>query len=425
MSHPSPYKGFHNLSAEQRCQQLLNQQRLTAEQKALLRTAVDSDLDQLCQQFSENVLGGFALPFGVVPDVHINDKSYILPLAVEETSIVAGLCKMAKWIRQDGSLTTSQTEQSVMGQVYFTNVANPALFIEQVEQQKQALIDALNETIVNGMFKRGGGVQDFKLRTLHDHGQTNIVVDVYLNSCDAMGANLITQVAEYLKTAIEEITQQPALMGIVSNYNDRSLVTAKITLNNVSTQLGEAIEAASRFAEMDPHRAATHNKGIMNGMDAIILATGNDWRAVEAGCHAYAAAEGHYQALATWRYDGNVLTGHMRMPINVGIVGGVTKVHPQAQISLQLLGVESASELAQVIVAAGLMQNFAALNALVGEGIAKGHMRLHLDNLILQLACEEQYKVALKQSLIHYLNEHGKITLSDAKHLYQLLLDKS
>jgi len=414
MSKPSPFKGLHHLSADERCTKLNELDLISKEQMQMLRSAVHPDLDQLCQQFSENVIGGFALPFGIVPDVPINNKNYILPLAVEETSIVAGLCKMAKWIRKDGLLKTSQTEQSVMGQVYFPEVKNIPAFEKIVSENKEQLIASLNNNIVAGMVKRGGGVSDFRLRVLDSQ---HVVIDVYLLSCDAMGANLITQVAESLKCSISEITGEAELMGIVSNYSDRSITTAEIDIQNIAPALGQAIEAASRFAEMDPHRAATHNKGIMNGIDAILIATGNDWRAVEAGCHAYASKDGQYKALATWRYQDGVLTGVLKAPIAVGTVGGVTKVHPQAQLSLQLLQIHSASELAQVVAATGLLQNLAALNALVGEGIAQGHMRLHIDNLLLQVGVDEQNRGALKKQCIKFLKQHGRITLSDVKAL--------
>lgn len=411
------FKGFHHLTAEQRCERLVAAGLITQQQQQMVRSAVAAELDQLCQQFSENVLGGFVLPLGVVPDVPINDKSYVLPLAVEETSIVAGLCKMAKWIRADGVITTSQTEQSVMGQVYFPEVQDVVAFEQVVLEHKQTLIDGLNKNIVAGMVKRGGGVSDLRLRVLQ---QSNIVIDVYLLSCDAMGANLITQIAESLKQSIGELTGEVGLMGIVSNYSDRSITTATVEIQNISPELGQAIEAASRFAEMDPHRAATHNKGIMNGVDAILIATGNDWRAVEAGCHAYATRDGHYSALATWRYQDGILKGILSAPIAVGTVGGVTKVHPEAQLSLQLLKISSASELAQVVAATGLLQNLAALNALVGEGIAQGHMRLHIDNLLLQLDVTDAQRRELKLQCIDFLKQQGRITLSDA----QLLLDK-
>ena len=422
MTQKSMYKGFHYLTADARCQQLMENGLLSADQKQCLRTAVDLNLDKLCQQLSENVLGGFALPFSVVPDVLINGKSYVLPLVVEETSIVAGLCKMAKWIRQDGFITTSQTENSVMGQVYFPKVKDVSNFQKIVLVHKKNLIDQLNTHVVAGMVKRGGGVFDFRMRILEEK---HIVIDVYLQACDAMGANLVTQVAEYLKQAVGALTGDEALMGIVSNYSDRSITTAQIEIRSVAPNVGQAIEAASHFAMIDPHRASTHNKGIMNGMDAILIATGNDWRALEAGCHAFAAKDGQYRALATWRYEDGILKGILKAPIAVGTVGGVTKVHPQAQISLQLLGVESASELAQVVAAAGLLQNLAALNALVGEGIAKGHMRLHIDNLLLQCEVEAEHKGALKMMCVEFLKEKGHLTLSDVKNKYAQFLARS
>jgi hydroxymethylglutaryl-CoA reductase len=416
MSKESTFKGYHRLTADQRCEKLVDAGLLTKAQMQLLREAVHPDLDKLVQQFSENVLGGFVLPFGIVPDVPINNKNYILPLAVEETSIVAGLCKMAKWVRADGQMTTSQTEQSVMGQVYFPHVKDVAAFEKTVLEHKEKLIDDLNAHIVAGMVKRGGGVSDLCLRILESN---HVVIDVHMLSCDAMGANLITQVAESLKDAIGGLTGEIGLMGIVSNYSDRSITTAQLEIQNITPELGQAIEVASRFAEMDPHRAATHNKGIMNGIDAILIATGNDWRADEAGCHAYAAKDGHYKALATWRYEDGMLKGELKAPIAVGTVGGVTKVHPQAQLSLQLLQIKSASELAQVVAATGLLQNLAALNALVGVGIAQGHMRLHIDNLLLQCDVEDKDREALKNQCTAFLKEQGRITLSDVKGLSQ------
>jgi hydroxymethylglutaryl-CoA reductase len=421
MTQKSPFTGFHHLCADERCERLILEGYLTKAQKQLLRLAVDPHLDALCQQFSENVLGGFALPLSVVPSVVINHKNYILPLVVEETSIVAGLCKMAKWIRSDGTITTSQTEQSVMGQVFFMHVADIPSFESSIEANKKNLIDQLNTHVVANMAKRGGGVFDLRVRVLE---KTTVVIDVFLQACDAMGANLVTQVAEYLKQVVCELTGQRALMGIVSNYSDRSITSATIEIHGVLPTLGRAIEEASLCAKLDPHRAATHNKGIMNGMDAILIATGNDWRAVEAGCHAYAASDGSYKGLATWCYNDGILKGILKAPIAVGTVGGVTKVHPQAQICLQLLGVQSACELAQVVAATGLLQNLAALHALVSDGIARGHMRLHIDNLLLQCEVMPEHREALKKIGVKFLNEKGHITLTDVKNHYHQWLNQ-
>jgi hydroxymethylglutaryl-CoA reductase len=250
------------------------------------------------------------------------------------------------------------------------------------------------------MVERGGGLREMSFRVIErpDQGQM-LVVHVFMDPCDAMGANLINQVLEYLKPLMEAVTQEKVHLCILSNLNDQKLTTACVVMDGISEQEGQAIMEASLFAEIDPYRAATHNKGIMNGIDGVLIATGNDWRAVEAGMHAYAAADGHYKALSRWRFQEGRLIGELTAPIVVGTVGGVTKLHPMAKMSLAMMDIHSASHLARVIAAVGLVQNLGAIRALATEGIIQGHMRLHIDNILLAIDAKPKELIWLKEAL--------------------------
>jgi hydroxymethylglutaryl-CoA reductase len=243
------------------------------------------------------------------------------------------------------------------------------------------------------------------------------VIHLTMNSCDAMGANIINQVLEYLKAPIEELTGEKVTMCILSNLNDQKLTTAQVTINSIDPVLGHKLQEASLFAEMDSYRAATHNKGVMNGIDPVLIATGNDWRAVEAGVHAYAAREGRYQAITRWRYQDGVLTGKLTAPIIVGTIGGVTSLHPTAKMCLRMMNVASANELSQVIAAVGLVQNLGAIKALCTEGIIQGHMKLHIDNLLLAAGANETEMPELKERLQNWLDKHKRISLNNAHDL--------
>ncbi len=268
------------------------------------------------------------------------------------------------------------------------------------------------------MVKRGGGVVDLTLRSLQrPDGQTMAIVHLAMNSCDAMGANIINQVLEYLKNPIEALTGERVTMCILSNLNDQKLTTARVLIRNVEPELGERLQEASLFAEMDPYRAATHNKGVMNGIDPVLIATGNDWRAVEAGVHAYASRQGRYQAITHWRYQDGVLSGELTAPIIVGTVGGVTALHPTARMCLGMMAIDSANQLSSVIAAVGLVQNLGAITALCTEGIIQGHMKLHLDNLLLVAGATEVEVPLLKKRLQQWLSIHKRVSLSHAREL--------
>ena len=265
------------------------------------------------------------------------------------------------------------------------------------------------------MVKRGGGVVDLQLRHLkREDGGDMVVVHLMMNSCDAMGANIINQTLEYLKAPLERLTGEQVTMCILSNLNDQKLTTAKITLYDIDPELGERLQEASLFANTDPYRAATHNKGVMNGIDPVLIATGNDWRAVEAGIHAYATRSGHYQAITDWRYQQGVLTGQLTAPIIVGTVGGVTALHPTAKLCLRMMGIESANHLSRILAAVGLAQNLGAMRALCTEGIIQGHMRLHIDNLVMGAGATDSEMPVLKERLQSWLTANKRISLNNA-----------
>ena len=243
------------------------------------------------------------------------------------------------------------------------------------------------------------------------------VIHLSMNSCDAMGANIINQVLEYLKTPIEALTGEHVTMCILSNLNDQKLTTARVTLHDVDSALGERLQDASLFAEMDPYRAATHNKGVMNGIDPVVIASGNDWRAVEAGVHAYATRAGAYQAITRWRYQDGVLSGELTAPIIVGTVGGVTSLHPTARMCLRMMNIKSSNHLSRVIAAVGLVQNLGAINALCTEGIIQGHMKLHIDNLLLSAGAEDGEIPVLKKRLQQWLMINRRVSLGKASEL--------
>jgi len=293
------------------------------------------------------------------------------------------------------------------------NVNNFERFEEIILKNKIWLIEKANEDVASSMVKRGGGVRVIEIRNLSQtNGIKMAVMHISMDTCDAMGANIINQVLEYLKTPIQNLTGEQVSMCILSNLNDKKLTTARITIRDVDPDLGANIEAASIFAETDPYRAATSNKGVMNGIDPVLIATGNDWRAVEAGVHAYASRNGQYQSITKWRYANNILQGEITAPIIVGIVGGVTAIHPTAQMCLRMMHVNSANHLSRVIAAVGLLQNLGAVRALCTEGIIQGHMRLHLDNLLMVAGATDKEVPVLKQKLQKYLSIHKQISLN-------------
>ncbi len=334
----------------------------------------------------ENVIGTHALPLGIGLNFMVNGREVLVPMAVEEPSVVAGASFMAKLARAGGGFFTTSTEPLMIGQMQVINVTNLHEARYKILEKKAELL-AEADQIDPVLKKFGGGARDLEVRIIEDSPIGGfLVVHLIYDVRDAMGANAVNTACERLSPRIDAITGGKVHLRILSNLADRRIARARCTIpvgelafDNFSGEtVRDGIMAAYAFAAADPYRAATHNKGIMNGVDAVVIATGNDWRAIEAGAHAYAARSGRYTSLSTWGKDsqGN-LAGTLEMPMAVGIIGGATKVHPAARAAIKMMGVKTASELAEIIVAVGLAQNMAALRALATEGIQRGHMGLH------------------------------------------------
>ncbi len=371
-----------------------------AHDKGLL---TDSDFDNLvsgeatlglsaADKMIENVIGVHGLPIGLALNFLINSKEYVVPLVVEEPSIVAALSATAKLTRSSGGFTTTSTDPILIGQIQILDTPDMNRAKAGVLEHKQELLDLAN-SFHPRMVARGGGAVDLEISSypLESMQGEMMVVHLLVNTCDAMGANLVNGMCEGIAPLIETITEGTVFLRILSNLTDRALATAEVTLT-IDQLAGKGFDGervrdgiiiASDFAHVDPYRAATHNKGVMNGIDAVAIATGNDWRAIEAGAHAYAARHGRYGSMTRWSkdVDGN-LHGSIEIPIKVGIVGAPLKSNPGVAMNLRLIGVESATELAEVMAAVGLAQNFAALKALTTEGIQTGHMTLHARTVV-------------------------------------------
>jgi len=409
------FQGFSKLTRQERYARLCAMGALTDDDVAFLQTGGVTDLD-LADKLIENVIGYFQLPLGVATNFHVDGQDYVIPMAVEETSIIAALSKTARWIRQCGEMTTSISGDAIIGQIQFAHVQSVENFSAIFEHNKFFLIEDVNTVVAASMVKRGGGVKDMQLRCISrvDEGSM-VVIHVYMDCCDAMGANRLNQVLEYLKSPLEDLTGEQASLCILSNLNDAKLTHATVVLRDIEPELGLRLQEASYFAEHDPYRAATHNKGIMNGIDPVLIATGNDWRAVEAGVHAFAARRGRYEPITTWRYEKGNLIGQLTAPIIVGTVGGVTAIHPTAKLCLRMMGVTSANQLSRIIAAVGIVQNLGAIRALCTDGIIQGHMKLHLDNLALVAGATEDELPLLKQRLAHCLKVDRRVSLQDAE----------
>lgn len=335
----------------------------------------------------ENVIGTLNIPLGIATNLIIDGEEQLVPMATEESSVVAAVCNAARQCRDSGGFITDAAAPVMIAQVQLVEVPNPEfarLKLLQAREEIRQICDATDPVLV----KHGGGFRDLEVRVLDDMLIVHLLVDVR----DAMGANAVNSMAEAVAPSLAEWSGGKSRLRILSNLADRRLMRARATwrLDQIG---GEAVRdgmlSAYRFADMDPYRAATHNKGIMNGVSAVVLATGNDTRAVEAGAHAYAARTGRYRSLTHWEMDGEGnLTGTLEMPMPVGLIGGATRAHPTARYCLEILGVNQAERLGRIIVAVGLAQNFAAMKALATTGIQKGHMALHAKNIALMAGAE-------------------------------------
>ena len=384
-SRSSRLPGFFNLTLEQRLAKVVEFGDLNHETRAALLGERGLTLE-LADHLIENVIGIFSLPLGIAANFIVNQREILVPMVIEEPSVVAGVSYMAKLARTGGGFTARATEPEMIAQIQVLEVPDMEAASQQLSQHKDELLAKADQ--VDPVISRlGGGARDLEIRVLHDTPVGSmLVVHLIYDTRDAMGANVINSMAESLAPLIEDLTGGRTHLRILSNLADRRLAHAhcripaeELAFDQFSgDQVRDGIIEAWAFAAADSYRAATHNKGIMNGVDAVLIATGNDWRAVEAGAHAYAARDGSYTSLSRWwAADEGALEGTLEMPLAVGTVGGATRVHPGAQACLRLMDVSSAQELAEVVVSVGLAQNLAALRALATEGIQRGHMELH------------------------------------------------
>jgi len=417
----SCFPSFHKLSVQERVRTVRDRGLLSSQEyKALVNGETILDVSN-ADTMIENVIGVMGLPIGLGLNFLINDKDYVVPLAVEEPSIVAALSFAAKTARTTGGFTTSSSDPILIGQIQLVDVPHTSKARQLLEQRKEEVINLAN-SLHPRMVARGGGAVDLEVIL---HPATNdtvemMVVHLLVDTRDAMGANLVNTMCEGVASFIESITGGRVFLRILSNLADRSLVRAsvKIPTENLGNngydgeQVRDGIVIASQFAAVDPYRAATHNKGIMNGVDAVALATGNDWRAVEAGAHAYAARGTHYTSLSRWtRAEDGSLAGEIELPIRVGIVGGPLQSNPSVGMNLRLSKVESSRELAEVMAAVGLAQNFSALRALVTDGIQRGHMTLHARSVATAAGATPE----IFDSVVEKLVESGEIKIWKAE----------
>lgn len=415
--------GFYKLSLDERRRTI--SERAELELDELLAALETGGLDSAtADKVVENVLGTYSLPFGVALNVRINGVDRLVPMVVEEPSVVAAASNAARMIREGGGFHAEMLDALMISQIELLAVPDLEAARNAILEHRREILE-LGARAVPGLVRHGGGPRDLEVRIL---GEDHMVVHVLVDCQNAMGANLVNSVAEGVAPRLAELAKARPGLRILSNLCDRRRVRVRcrvpassLALSRSGTRpngLGaldeldvvDAIASASRFAERDPYRAATHNKGIMNGVDSVVIATGNDYRAVEAGAHAYAARNGRYEPLATWRRDGDALVGELEMPLALGIVGGTLRVHPAARLALRLARVETADELALIAASAGLASNLAALRALATEGIQRGHMALHARSVAIAAGAEGVEVEAVARRIA----EVGDITLGGA-----------
>ncbi len=407
--------GFYKLPIDERVSFVKDFASLTAEDEALFEEKLSS---ASADNMIENVIGVFDLPLGIAVNFQINNKDMLIPMAIEESSVVAAASKAAKIARFSGGFHAQADDPVMIGQIQLLDVEDVATAAEQILSHKQQMLEVANaqdEILVD----LGGGAKDLEVRILEDEQEKMIVTHVLVDVRDAMGANAVNTMMEALAPVFEELTGGRVRLKILSNLADKRIVRARAVFDKEKMGGEKVVDAfleSYRLAALDPYRAATHNKGIMNGIDAVIIATGNDFRAIEAGAHAYAARNGRYTSLTTYLKDekGN-LVGEIKIPMAVGIVGGVGSVHPKAKLCKKILGVQSAQELSEVIACVGLAQNFAAVFALSTVGIQKGHMSLHAKNIAMMAGAENEEIDQVADKLV----EEGKVKLDRAKEILE------
>ena len=427
MGRNSRLPGFFKLSVAERAQQVRAFANLSDAELDLLCDTGGLDLEQ-AERMIENVVGVHGLALGMATNFAVNGRDYLIPMVIEEPSVVAGLSYASKLVRGGGGFRASSDEPVMIGQMQIVDLADPAAARLRLLAAKTELLALANEQdpVIVGL---GGGARDIEVRAIEDSPVgPMLILHLLYDTRDAMGANVVNTAVEALAPLVEELSGGRIVLRILSNLADHRLARAwarvpkaSLAMEGLSGDVGvQRILEAYAFAASDPYRAATHNKGIMNGIDAVALATGNDWRAIEAGAHAYAARSGRYVPLSTWERDAQGdLVGSIEMPLAAGTVGGATQAHPKARLALKILGIESGRQLAEVFVAVGLGQNLAALRALAMEGIQRGHMRLHARQVAMTAGAGGELVERVAERMI----EEGTIRLDRAQEILTQMHD--
>ncbi|MEM0216212.1 MAG: hydroxymethylglutaryl-CoA reductase, degradative [Candidatus Bathyarchaeia archaeon] len=417
MNKTSLFPGFYKLSPSERLQFVKEFAGLTEEETALIQNTGSLPLD-LADRMIENVIGAIPIPLGVAVNFLINNRDYIIPMAIEEPSVVAAASYAAKMARQGGGFHTSSTPPIMIGQVQTVKIRDPYGAKMRILEVKDEILKKANEKDPV-LVSLGGGAKDLDVKVINTSLGPMVITELYVDCRDAMGANAVNTMCEAVAPLIERVTGGRVYLRIISNLAVKRLARAWCIVPKEAVggeEVVDGIVSASAFAAADPYRAATHNKGILNGIIAVALATCNDHRAIEAGAHAYAARSGQYTTLSTWEKNENGdLVGSIELPMAVGIVGGATRSHPIARICLKILGVKTANELAEVMAAVGLAQNLAALRALAHEGIQRGHMSLHARNIAIAAGATGDLIDLIAEKMV----EEGKIRIDVAKELIE------
>jgi hydroxymethylglutaryl-CoA reductase len=411
----SVVSGFYKLPIEKRREFVTHFANLSEDDAKIFSSCLDL---ATADRMIENVLGTFELPLGLAVNFLINGKNYIIPMATEESSVVAAASNAAKIARIKGGFSTTCSEPLMIGQLQLLHIGDVVTAAQEILKHKEQLL-----TLANSQDKilvdLGGGARDLEVRILDSPLGTMIVTHLIVDVRDAMGANAVNTMCEALAPMLEEISGGKVRLKILSNLADKRLVKATAVFDKEKMGGDHVVDAfleSYTLASIDPYRAATHNKGIMNGIDALIIATGNDSRAIEAGAHAYAARDGQYTALTKYHKNNHGdLVGEIELPMAVGVVGGAANMHPKAKLCRKILGISSARELAEVVASLGLAQNFAALFALSTVGIQKGHMSLHAKNIAVMAGAQRDEIEKLADQLVH----NGKVKLDYAKELLE------
>jgi hydroxymethylglutaryl-CoA reductase len=417
MAKSSVISGFYKLSPKERLAIVKDYAGLTDEETRLLQETGALPID-VADHMVENVIGVFPEPMGIGANFLINGIDYLIPMATEEPSVIAAASYAAKMVREGGGFRTSSTAPVMIGQIQVVKLENAELAKNQVLAAKLDILKKANDQdpVLNSF---GGGAKDLDAKIIETSMGQMLIVELYVDCRDAMGANAVNTMAEAVAPQIEQITGGHVYLRIISNLATKRLARAKCTVPKEvlgGEEVVEGIAYASAFAAADPYRAATHNKGALNGIIAVILATGNDHRAIEAGAHAYAALNGPYTSISKWTKNANGdLEGSIELPMAVGLIGGAVKTHPIARIAMKILGVKSANEFAEVLAAVGLAQNLGALRALSSEGIQRGHMSLHARNIAINAGAKDELVDLVAERMV----KERKVRVDRAKEILE------